>query len=142
MVIFRENINIESLPYTILMKCGECSLSERFSMETKKAREENRIVSALTAVTLIKEHRYPDAKIFAESFAQIKDVPADDLNKEVGWYFVGGGDKCANDQEITKKMLTVANILANDPESINDTQADECTRILTELLNAISTKTL
>ena len=116
-------------------------MSERFSVETTKAKEENRIVSALTAITLIKEGRYPDAKVFAESFAEIKNVSPEVLNRKVSWYFVSGGNNCINNKEVATKMLTVANILSNEPSTIDEQQTDQCTTILTELLDAINTKT-
>ena len=117
----------------------ESFLSEKFSEESAKAREENRIISAITAFTLIREGRYPDAKIFAESFAEIKDLSAKALAKEVGCYFVSSHTNTDKKSEIGEKMLTVANVLASDPASINEAKAIECTTILTELLDAINT---
>ena len=118
----------------------ESLLSEEFSQESAIMREENRIVSAITAFHLIQEGRYSDAEIFRQSFLEIKDLSAKDLAKGLGCYFLEDQRNCEEKGDVAQRMLNVAKVLAGDPASIDKSKAQECTTVLTELLYAITTK--
>jgi len=112
-------------------------LSEKISVKTSALREEMRLVSAITALNLIQEKRYTEAEPFRASFIAIKNSSVETLAKNLGSPFLPDG----NDSEhVATKILEVADVLSKDPESIDRNEAEACTSVLMELLDAVTTK--
>lgn len=112
-------------------------MAEKFSAEFTLMREEMRIISGITALNLIREKRYSEAEVYRRSFVEIKDCSADDLAVGLGSFFVPNS---AETVRIAKDLLAIANILSGDLQSIDEEQAKGSTQKLTELLDAVTSK--
>lgn len=112
-------------------------MSEKLSVKTSALREEMRLVSAITALNLIQEKRYVEAEPFRASFIAIKDSSVQTLAKDLGSPFLPNGNES---EQVATKILEVANVLSKDPESIDRNEAEACTSVLMELLDAVTIK--
>jgi hypothetical protein len=114
---------------------SEDGLSERLSAKFSALREEMRLVSAITALNLIQEKRYTEAEPYRASFLEIKDCPVKILAKELGSPFLPNGNE---PEQLATKMLEVASVLSKQPELIDNNEAEACSSVLMELLDAVT----
>jgi hypothetical protein len=112
-------------------------MSEKLSVKTSALREEMRLVSAITAFNLIQEKRFDEAEPYRASFIEIKDSSIQTLAKDLGSPFLPNGNES---EQVATKIIEVANVLSRDPASINQDEAESCTSVLMELLDAVTVK--
>jgi hypothetical protein len=115
----------------------EAVLSEKLSVKTSALREEMRLVSAITALNLIQEKRYSEAEPFRASFVEIKDSSVQTLAQDLGSPFLPNGNET---EKVATRIIEVANVLSKDPRSIEPSEAETCTTVLMELLDAVTAK--